>query len=133
MTRLSRIKISELPETVTEMWIGELLFGIICEMLAVWFVNNKFGFTIGICGGTLLAIFNTYHMWWVLDRSFDMDENKAGKYAGAQYGIRYALLIVLVAVLYLTGWGNAFAAFAAYMGIKVAAYIQPFIHKLIRR
>ena len=120
-------------EVVVEMWIGELFFAVLCELIGFFLVKNRITYTIGIASGMLLACFAIYHMWWVIDKSFDKDEKDAGKFAGAQYGIRYALLILLVSVLYVTNWGNAFAAFLSYIGMKVAAYIQPFIHKLIRR
>lgn len=121
-------------ETVTEMWIGEILFGIVCNLIVVWFVHDKLGFMIGLWAGVALCIFSIYHMQTTIYRSLDItDENDAGKYVGSRYLIRYAALIALVVILYFTGIGNAFAAFAGYMGMKPAAYIQPFIHKLIRR
>lgn len=122
-----------IPETVYEMWIGELLFGIVAELIGVLLVKNKVGYSIGLWSGVVLAFISIYHMWWAIDRAFDMNENKAGKFVGSQYGIRYALLIMMVAILYVTGWGNAFAAFLGYIGMKLAAYIQPFIHKILRR
>lgn len=124
---------NKIPEIVLEMWIGEFLFCLLCELIGIWFVKDKIGFTIGLACGGLLALASIYHMWWALDRSMDMDEKGAGKFVGSQYGIRYALIVFLVALLYVTKWGNAFAAFFSYLGMKMAAYIQPFIHRLIRR
>jgi len=123
----------KVPETVLEMWIGEILLGILVEAIGLIFVKDRLNFTIGLVCGVLLSIAGIYHMWWAIDRSLDMNEKKAGRFVGTQYGIRYACLIMLVAILYVTGWGNAFAAFGGYIIMKLAAYIQPFIHKVLRR
>lgn len=124
---------NRLPETVTEMWIGEGLWGVVCELVSVWFVQQKLALSIGIWLGVLLSLFCTYHMWKSIDTSLDMDEGHAGKYLGSRYVIRYFALIVLVVILYFTKWGNPFAAFIGYLGMKPAAYIAPFIHKILRR
>jgi len=121
-------------ETVTEMWIGEMLFGILCELIIVWFVQDRLGFSIGLWCGVILGQACVLHMQRTIYRSLDItDEKDAGKYVGSRYLIRYFALIALVAILYFTHVGNAFAAFLGYMGMKPAAYTQPFIHKLIRR
>lgn len=133
VTRLVEIIQNKIPETVLEMWIGEVLYGCVCELAGIWFVSNKPGYTIGLICGMVLAMAGIYHLWWAIDKSFDKEEKDAGKFVGTQYGIRYALLIMTVAILYVTGWGNAFAAFIGYIGMKMAAYLQPFIHKKLRR
>lgn len=121
-------------DTVTEMWIGELLFGIVCELVFVWFAKDRLTFSIGLWAGVILCMACTLHMQRTIYRSLDIaDEKDAGKYIGSRYLIRYFALIILVVLLYFSGLGNAFAAFLGYMGMKPAAYIQPFIHKVIRR
>lgn len=124
---------NRIPDTVLEMWIGEIFFGIVVLAIGLIFAKAKLNFAIGLVCGVALSIVSIYHMWWAIDRSFNLEEQKAGRFVGAQYGIRYACLIMLVAVLYVTGWGNAFAAFGGYILMKLAAYIQPFIHKVLRR
>lgn len=138
-TGQSMIKLPEkiknkLPDTVVEMWIGEVLFGLLCQLIGIFLVKERLGYSIGLWCGVILTIFCTWHMWSTIDRSLTIaDEKSAGKYVGSRYVIRYFALIVMVAVLYITGWGNAFAAFLGYMGMKPAAYLAPFIHNKIRR
>lgn len=124
---------NKFSDTVVEMWIGEGLWGIICELVSVWFVQQKLNLSIGLWLGVALSAFCTYHMWKSIDIAMSMDEGGAGKYLGSRYVIRYFALIVLIAILYFTKWGNPFAAFVGYLGMKPAAYIAPFIHKLLRR
>lgn len=126
-------RIKKLPDTVTEMWIGECLWGVVCELIGVWFVTDKLGCSIGLWLGVILSAYSAYHMWKCIDVAMDMQEDSASKYLGSRYIIRYFLLIILVVALYFTGWGNPFAAFVGYLGMKPAAYIAPFIHKLLRR
>lgn len=121
-------------ETVVEMWIGELIFGLVCELAGVWFVKDKIGCSIGLWLGIILSIFCTWHMYYSIDRSLSFtNEKDAGKYLGSRYLIRYFAIIALIVVLYFTGIGDVFTAFLGYLGMKPAAYIQPFIHKLLRR
>lgn len=115
---------------VPEMWIGELAFGLICELAGVWFVQDKLGYTIGLFLGVLLAMAAAYHIWWVLDTAMDLDEKSAGKMMGSRYLYRYLALIALILILYYTNFGNAFTAFLGYMSLKVTAYIQPITHKI---
>lgn len=120
--------------TVFEMWIGTVLFAILCEFIGIWFVKDRAAYTMGIVSGALLSCFATWHIWYMLDSSLETgDEKTASRRIGTGYLIRYFALIILIVVLYLTRIGSPFAAFIAYFGMKPAAYMQPFIHRLLRR
>ncbi len=115
------------------MWIGIIIFACLCELVGVWFVHDKAHYTIGLLLGALLSCASVYHMWYVLDRSLGTDEKKAARLVGSGYIIRYCVLIILIVVLYFTDFASPFAAFLGYMGMKPAAYIQPYTHKVTDR
>ena len=81
---------------------------------------------LGILIGMLLAMAGIWHMWKVLDTALEL-ANDAQKYATSKNLLRYAVVLVVFAVLMLTHFADPLAAFAGLMGMKASAYLQPFI------
>lgn len=67
-----------------------------------------------------------WHMWKVLDTALELGDG-AQKYAVSKNLLRYAVVLVVFAVLMLTHFADPLAAFAGLMGMKASAYLQPFI------
>ena len=47
--------------------------------------------------------------------------------------IRTLAAFAAMAAVYLTGWVNLLSLLAGMMTLKVAAYLQPFTHKIMRK
>lgn len=127
--------IQSVNQTLFELWIGEILFGIVCQIvgtvIGLCLLKRPIGlYSIGLWIGVLTAGIASYHMWYSLEIATTLPEKEAGKMMGTRYLIRYVFLIVVLGVLYYTNFGNAFAAFLGYMSMKAAAYMQPLTHKL---
>ena len=122
--------IKKISETLKELLIGILFYGIIVEVIGICFIKDKMYFTIGLWFGIVLACAAAIHMWWGLDKAMDMG-NGAGKYALSQNMIRYGVIVVAFGALCVLDVGNPIAAFAGIMGLKAGAYLQPFTHKII--
>lgn len=73
-----------------------------------------------------LAMAGIWHMWKVLDTALELGDG-AQKYATSKNLLRYAVVLVVFAVLMLTHFADPLAAFAGLMGMKASAYLQPFI------
>lgn len=86
------------------------------------------GYSLGLWIGVILASAAAFHMWWSLDRGLDR-EGAAQGFIRKHAFIRYAVIVAVFAVVMLTGAANPLAAFLGIMGLKAAAYMQPFIHK----
>lgn len=123
-------KIKKISETLKELLIGILFYGILVEVIGVWIVQDKVYFTIGLWFGIILAFGAAIHMWWGLNRALDLGDG-AGKYALSQNMIRYGVIVVAFAALCIMDFGNPLAAFAGIMGLKAGAYLQPFTHKIM--
>lgn len=76
----------------------------------------------------LLAMAGIWHMWKVLDTALELGDG-AQKYATSKNLLRYAVVLVVFAVLMLTHFADPLAAFAGLMGMKASAYLQPFIRR----
>lgn len=122
--------IKKISETLKELLIGILFYGIIVEIIGICFVKEKIYFSIGLWIGILLAMVASVHMWWGLNIGLDMGDS-AGKYVLSQNMIRYGVIVVAFGALCVLDVGNPIAAFAGIMGLKAGAYLQPFTHKII--
>ena len=116
----------KIDETVREMWLGTFLWGCLCELVSVWWVKDRLYSGLGILIGMLLSMAGIWHMWKVLDTALELG-NDAQKYATSKNLLRYAVVLVVFAVLMLTHFADPLAAFAGLMGMKASAYLQPFI------
>ena len=122
--------LKKISETLKELLIGILFYGIIVEVMGICFIKDKIYFSIGIWFGILLALAAAIHMWWGIDKALDLGDG-AGKYALAQNMIRYGVIVVAFGILCVVDFGNPIAAFVGIMGLKVGAYLQPFTHKIL--
>ena len=115
-----------------ELWIGVVFFGALC-FLGVLFVPSRLIYCICLSIGIIVALATTYYMWWSLDRSLALDEDSAIKNARIHYLVRYfALAVVLILVGIFFG-SYVLATFAGILGIKVSAYLQPIINRLLSK
>ena len=66
------------------------------------------------------------HLQFWVERACKLGDG-AQKYATSKNLLRYAVVLVVFAVLMLTHFADPLAAFAGLMGMKASAYLQPFI------
>lgn len=92
--------------------------------------SRKPDYSIGLWIGVALGITGAIHMWWSLNRGLDMAEKDAVKTIGVQSIVRYFVLMAVMALLAFSGFADPIFAFLGYMGMKVSAYMQPFIHRI---
>lgn len=120
-------------ETLQEMLLAMVAFGILCQLTVVWFVEAKTGYSIGLWIGVFVAACMAMHMDWSFETAFQYDESTAQKMVTKQTLIRYGCVVIVCALVMKSGFINPLATFLGLMSLKVAAYLQPFTHKLIRR
>lgn len=124
--------LGRIDETVRELWAGLLIWGAAWQLTAVWFVKDRPGFSLGLWIGVAMAAAGAYHMWWALDAGLS-DAGSAQGFIRKHAFLRYACIVAAFAVMMLWGPANPLAAFAGYIGLKAAAYMQPFLHRRLHR
>ena len=122
-----------LSDVLPDLLIGILLYGVVCEAVGLIFVKDRLFYSIGLLIGILCAMGMAVHMAWSLNMALDLGESGAVKKMQLHNLLRYGIVVVVVFALWLSGIGNPVVAFLGIMGLKVAAYLQPFTHKLFRR
>ena len=117
--------------TLLEMWVGTVLFGVLCQVSVIWFVKDKAGYSIGLWMGITAAVLTILHLSVSLNKALDLGEAGAKKHMVIQNLVRYFVLIVFLGLLMITDFANPLAAFLGLMGVKAGAYMQPFFHRVI--
>ena len=126
-------KPGEINSSLPDLFAGILIFGALAEIIPVWFVNDKAGYTIGLLIGIVTAMFVAWHMAWSLNRAFEFDEGTATKRLQKNSALRYGVQLIDLGIQIITEAGNPLSAFLGMWSLKVAAYTAPFTHKLFRR
>ena len=120
-------------ETLQEMLLAMPMFGLVCQITIIWFVEDKSGYSLGLWVGILTAACMAIHMNKSLETAFRYDESTAQKIVVKNNLIRYSCVVVICFLVMKSGFMNPLATFLGLMALKVSAYVQPFTHKLIRR
>lgn len=123
----------KINETLAELMIGIFLWGVFWQAAGVWFVPDKVSCSVGLWSGVLTAELCALHMYRSLDRALEFPEKDAQKYMMSRSMMRYGLIIVVLLLLMVTETGNPLCAFLGVMGLKAAAYLQPLLHKVMKR
>lgn len=112
--------------------LGIIVYGIVVELAGVWFVADKLRYSTGLLIGIVLACGMAINMAVVLEDAVSvMGENHAQAKIIAKSIFRYVIIVVVFLAMMKFNLGNLFTAFIGVMGLKVAAYLQPFTHKAI--
>lgn len=114
------------------MHLGQLLFGIVCQLAGMFFVQSKGWYTVSLWLGIAFSLTAVLHMARTLDRALQMGEG-AAKVITRGYLFRYIMIIFAMAAAAFTKVLNPLIVFLGYMSLKVTAYMQPFTHKLLNR
>lgn len=119
-----------LPELILEL----ILYGVIIQITGVWFVEDKLRYSTGLWIGIIAAVLMAINMAVViLDTVESMAEKRASRKSALFSAIRYILVVAAFAVTGIFHLGNLITMFLGVMGLKVAAYLQPFTHKFITK
>lgn len=120
-------RIGRIDRTLLELMAGTIPYGLLCQVIGVFFVENKAGYSIGLWIGIVTAMVMAWHMHWSLDRALGAGDQASGMVV-KQNLIRYAGVAVILAAA--SSIASPVAVFIGIMGLKVSAYIQPFTHKI---
>ncbi len=119
--------------TLVDLIAGIVFSNILFQISIVWFVEDKVGFSIGLWIGAATAAVYAWHMWRTLDRALDLPADAATKVIRLKSLLRYGIVILVMVIASVISYINPLAVFLGIMSLKVAAYFQPFTHKLIKQ
>ena len=113
---------------------GILIYGVIIQLVGVWFVEDKLGYSIGLWYGIAIAIGMGINMAYVIYDAVTFDgESNANNRVVVKSMLRYFVVVILFCILGFFGFGNIITAFIGAMGLKISAYMQPLLTKLVNK
>ncbi len=118
-----------LNETLRDLLISILAYGIVAQIIVMWFVPDISKYSIGLWIGIADAMFGAWHMWWSIDRNLTIhaDDEKGANAASLKGSIiRYAVTIIILICVCLTDFAYPLATFAGMLGLKIGAYLAPY-------
>ena len=113
---------------------GIVIYGLLIQCTGVWFVEDKLGYSIGLWYGIAIAIGMAINLAVVIYDAVTFDgEGNANKRVVAKSMLRYIVVAVLFFILGYLKFGNLFTAILGVFGLKISAYLQPLLDKLVNK
>ena len=108
---------------------GIVFYGIVVQLIGVWFVTDKISYSIGLWYGIAIAV----GMAVIYDATAIYGQKDANRRIVAKSLLRYIVVAVLLFILELFDFGNLIMAFVGMLGLKISAYLQPLFMKVTDR
>ena len=111
---------------------GIAAYGLLAQAVGLWFAGDKIAYTIGLWIGIALAMGMAVNMAVVILDTVDaMAQGRRSGKSILYAAVRYIVLVAAFVAVWYWKLGDLIAMFAGVMGLKIAAYLQPFLHKVI--
>lgn len=112
--------------------LGIVIYGIVVELVGVWFVEDKLRYSTGLLIGIAVAIGLAINIAVVIRDAVEIyGVDGARNRLIIKSVLRYLVVVVIFFVMTKFKLGNLFSAFIGVLGLKVSAYLQPFAHKVV--
>ena len=112
--------------------LGIVIYGIVVELVGVWFVEDKLRYSTGLLIGITVAIGLAINIAVVIRDAVEIyGADGARNRLIVKSVLRYLVVVVVFFVMMKFNLGNLGTAFIGVLGLKVSAYLQPFTHKVI--
>ena len=126
--------LKRINEALPGLIAGILLYGLVVQLIGVWFVDDKVAYTIGLWYGIAIAVGMGVNLAVVIYDAVTIDGTKnANGRVVAKSLLRYVVVAVLFFILGYFNFGNLYSAFLGVLGLKISAYLQPFLNKVVNR
>ena len=110
--------------------LGILIYGVIVELVGVWFVSDKIRYTTGLIFGIVCAVGMAIHIAMIIEESVRIGKGHE-KYLSFKSVLRYLVVSTVMILMMVFKLGNMFTAIIGILGLTVSAYAQPVLYKLL--
>ena len=107
-----------------------LVYGVLVELIGIWFVEDKIRYTSGLLIGIGLALFLSISIATSIFDVLDVRSKKDQVKVSLKAVLRYVIVAIVSIAMCYFNLGNIWTWFIGVMGLKVAALLQPLIHKV---
>jgi hypothetical protein len=124
--------LKRLNDALPGLVIGIVVYGVILQVTGVWFVSDKIRYSSGLWIGIACAIGMAIHLAIVIEEAVrDGYGDGNTRRLSMKSVLRYLVVVLVFTVMMYFHLGNLISAFLGVLGLKVSAYAQPFMHKMI--
>lgn len=124
--------LKRLNEALPGLLGGILLYGVFIQFVGVWFAEDKIRYTSGLWIGIACALGMAVHLAMVIEEAVRI-QGQSAKRLSVKSVLRYLVVVVVFFVMMYFRLGSLVSAFLGVLGLKVSAYAQPFMHKMIHK
>ena len=117
--------------TLLELLIGVVLVGVISQIVCLIFFKRHLYHAVGLWTGVCISVGMAIHMQRSIEDGLDILGDAGVKHMKKAYMARTAVAVVIMAVVMYFDWGNPLTILVGVMTLKVAVYLQPFVHKVL--
>ncbi len=122
--------LKRLNEALPGLLLGIAVYGLLVQFIGMWFVSDKLYYTTGLWIGIACAIGMGIHLAMVIEEAVRVGESGTRRLSFKSV-LRYLVVVLVFFVMMYFHLGNMVSAFIGVLGLKVSAYVQPFMHKMI--
>lgn len=118
--------------TLLEMLLGIIIWGLLSQIVLCIFFKQYLYNAVGLWCGILVAAGMAIHMKRSIEDAYDLQVD-VGKKIRADSIKRMCVAAVVIGTVFYFEAGNPLTVLVGIMALKVSAYAQPYMHKLLRK
>ena len=120
-------------QMMIELMVGTIIVGVIVQCGILCFLSEKLFLSIGLWLGVTIGCGMIWHMNRAIEEGVELGKDGAITHIRKQYLIRTLVVAVIFGLVFYLQIGSALTMFIGIMGLKVAAYQQPLLHKWLQK
>lgn len=132
MTRISN-KLKNTNETLLDLVIGSLLYGLVFLLIGLIFVENKLSFSLGVILGTGVSVFAACSMYHSLNVCLDMTSRQASVSMTLRSIGRLMVMLVAAWLSIKSSYVSFPGTIVGMFGLKMAAHLHMYTNVYITK
>ena len=123
--------LKRLNKALPGLLLGIIIYGLLFQVIGIWFVEERLLFSTGLWTGIACAVFMAVHMAVSIEDAVSLGtEDGAKKKTIASAMFRYVVVLAVFVIMLYFELGMLLPAFFGVLGLKVSAYLQPVFYRL---
>jgi hypothetical protein len=119
--------------TLKELLVGLIAVGVLMQIVCLIFLKQHMYHAIGLWTGLGISIGMLIHMQRSIEDGLDLQGDAGVKHMKKAYLTRTAFITIVMAAVMYFNWGNPITILLGIIALKVAVYLQPFVHKVLEK
>ena len=119
--------------TLLELLMGIIFSSVVLQIIVAIIAKNYLYNAIGLWSGAAIACFMAIHMKRSIEDVLDLGEEGGVKRMRSTYLVRMTIVAIAMGVVICFNLGNPITMLFGALTLKIAAYLQPYMHELLQR